>query len=124
MLSYEDAQAAAFSASAEPFAHPAYSGGTSDLGYLREWVLNQVLAIYGGSAADFDQATIYSTTILRDFVHRSLGQIESSVPTPEELGSSFLGWEVASGFRYPVQGSCGLFAWQMGEVFRQYIIFL
>jgi Ca2+-binding RTX toxin-like protein len=120
MLSYEDAQAAAFSASAEPFVHPAYSGGTSDLGYLREWVLNQVVAIYGGSASDFDQATIYSTTILRDFVHRALYQIDSSVPTHEDLGSAFLGWEVASGFRYPVQGACGLLAWQLWEVFRAF----
>jgi Ca2+-binding RTX toxin-like protein len=120
MLSYEDAQTAALSASAAPFVHPAYVGGTADLGYLRDWVLDQVVAIYGGSASDFDLPTLYSTTILRDFVHRALYQIEPSVPTLTDIGPAFLGWEVASGFRYPVQGSCGLLAWQMWEVFRAF----
>jgi len=86
MLLYEDAITAASFATPEPFVHTAYSGGISNLGYLREWVLKQVITIYGGNASEFDQPTTYSTTILRDFVHRSLAQVSGSLPTVESLG--------------------------------------
>jgi hypothetical protein len=121
MPTYEDASAVVAAASPEPFSLTPYAGSMTDLAYLRQWTLEQVNAIYGVSADAFDTPTVYSTTILRDFVHRALYQIEPSVPTIDELGPAFLVWdEVAIAFRYPAQGLCGLMALQMWDVFRAF----
>jgi Ca2+-binding RTX toxin-like protein len=119
---YEAARAIANAASTAEFILPEYLGSTSDLAYLKDWVLDQVTSIYGVTASVFDTATVYSTSILRDFVHRALYQtmdpnfIEDITPTSE-----FAGWnDVALGFRYPAYGLCGFMAWQMWEVYRAF----
>lgn len=119
---YEAARAIANGASTAEFVLPEYTGATTDLAYLRNWVLGQVTAIYGVAASVFDEATVYSTSILRDFVHRALYQTmdpnfqEDIIVSPE-----FAGWgDVALAFRYPAYGLCSMMAWQEWEVFRAF----
>ena len=75
MTTYDDAKSTIFAAAQGEFVLSAYTGGMSDLAYLRQWVVDQVSQIYGVDASIFDQPTLYSTCILRDFVHRALYQI-------------------------------------------------
>lgn len=119
---YEAARAAINAASTAEFVLPAYTGSTTDLAYLKQWVIEQATDIYGVAASVFDTATVYSTTILRDFVHRALYQvsdpnfIEDIAATPE-----FEGWDdVARAFRYPAYGLCETMAWQLWEVYRAF----
>ncbi|NJO35898.1 MAG: hypothetical protein HC869_25260 [Rhodospirillales bacterium] len=127
--SYEDARTIAAAASPNQFILQPYTGTTNDLSYLRNWVLNHVTAIYSVSADVFDTATVYSTSILRDFVHRALYQIAASgapARPPNDISiisttPQFLVWEdVALGFRYPAYGLCDLLAWQLWEVYRSF----
>jgi Ca2+-binding RTX toxin-like protein len=119
---YEAARLIANAATAAEFVLPEYTGSTTDLAYLKTWVLGQVTSIYGVSADVFDEATVFSTTILRDFVHRALYQTS----TPEFLediaqSPEFAGWgDVALAFRYPAHGLCAMMAWQMWEVYRAF----
>jgi Ca2+-binding RTX toxin-like protein len=119
---YEAARAVIMTASSDQFLLPEYLGGTTDQSYLRNWVLGQVTEIYGVPSTVFDDATVYSTSILRDFVHRALYQtmspnfIADLSSTPEFLGRS----DVAMMFRYPAYGLCGDMARQQWEVFRAF----
>ncbi|WP_398470604.1 hypothetical protein, partial [Tardiphaga sp.] len=119
---YESARLIIATASLDEFVLPEYIGARDDLDYLRDWVVGQVTEIYDVAASVFDTATVLSTTILRDFVHRALYQVsdpdflDDIVQTPE-----FAGWgDVALGFRYPAYGLCALMAWQEWEVFRSF----
>ena len=71
-LTYADAKQTAEAASQAPLVLPAYTGSATDLSYLKSYVLNAVEQLYGVSASVFDTATLYSTSLLRDFVNRAI----------------------------------------------------
>ncbi|MEZ5849059.1 MAG: calcium-binding protein [Hyphomicrobiaceae bacterium] len=104
------------------FVLPAYTGSTTDLAYLKQWVLAQVTAIYGVDATLFDTSTVVSTSVLRDFVHRALYQTTTPNDYADVVASpSFLGFDdVARSFRYPMWGLCSEMAWQEWQVFRAF----
>jgi hypothetical protein len=112
------------SASQAPFVLPEYTGDSTDLNYLKNWVLDQVETIYNVSGNVFDQATIYSTSILRDFVHRALYQETGREDISQITADGDLQYpqtqDVATAFRYPAYGLCGLMAWQEYQVFRAF----
>lgn len=119
---YELARQIVDAAPTTQFALTDYTGGTQDLAYLKQWVLDQVTEIYGVDPTVFDAASLVSTSILRDFVHRALYQ----TTTPDDIYDiamrpEFLGWgDVALGFRYPAFGLCGFMSWQMYQVYRAF----
>jgi Ca2+-binding RTX toxin-like protein len=117
---YEQARTIVESASKSEFVLPEYTGAPDDLAYMRQWVIGQVTQIYSVDASLFDTATVVSTTILRDFIHRALYQtrVVNNI-NDVALTSGFLGYDdVAVGFRYPSYGLCGLMALQELGVFR------
>jgi hypothetical protein len=123
-LTYDDARNVALSASQAELDLPAYTGSTTDLGYLKNWVLNEVTSIYGVAANVFNEATIFSTSILRDFVHRALYETTdhpflSDLAANDQLVAPST-YDVATGFRYPSYGECGLMAWQEYQVFTAF----
>lgn len=120
--SYETARRIIDAAPEAQFDLPKYTGGIGDLAYLRGWVLNQVTQIYDVDAAVFDNATLLSTTILRDFVHRAIYQTtEVNNISAIRHTSAYLGADdVALAFRYPAFGLCGLLSAQQLAVFRSF----
>lgn len=124
MATYEEARATAAAAFSGEFTLPSYTGGQADLPYLRTWVLDQVTALYAVTADVFDQATIYSTSILRDFVHRAIYQSTTHEDIDVITANGDLLYaqnsDVATAFRYPATGLCGLMAWQEYQVFRAF----
>lgn len=124
MLTYEDARATVMAADQGEFTLPNYTGGEFDLSYLKNWVLGQVETIYDVTADAFNEATIYSTSILRDFVHRALYQETGREDISDISANEDLLYpqtlDVATAFRYPAYGLCGLMAWQEYQVFRAF----
>ncbi len=117
---YDQARAVVDAAPTAQFVLPAYTGSTTDLGYLKQWVLSQVTAIYGVSASVFDEPTVYSTSILRDFVHRAFMQTTAAWSEPNQF-PSFIQWnDVGLEFRTMAHGVCSDLAWQEWEVFRAF----
>lgn len=121
---YDDARTLIESISTAEFDLAPYTGSLTDLAYLKDWVLDHVTSIYGVAASVFDTATIYSTTILRDFVHRAVYQnsdatyIDTLAANGELISPQTE--DVATAFRYPAYGACGLLAWQMYQVFTAF----
>ena len=121
MLTYEDARAVTLASSQAEIALPTYGGAADDLAYLRSYVTAQATALYGVDASVFDQATIFSTSLLRDFVNRAIFQ-HSAIPAFDDLTDTvapYIG-DVAPLLRYPATGSCGLTALQLHNVFRSF----
>ncbi|MGE0749205.1 MAG: FG-GAP repeat domain-containing protein [Variibacter sp.] len=123
-LTYEDARATCEAAPKAEFDLLAYTGSPTDSAYLKSYVLNAVTSIYGVSAEVFDSATVYSTTLLRDFVHRALYQT-TDAPYIDDLQANGelvapQTEDVATGLRYPAFGLCGLMAWQEYQVFHAF----
>src|SRR5262245_55188243 len=112
MGAYEDARVIAYAAEPGELSLSAYTGGEYDYAYLKQWVLDQVVPLYSVTASTFDTATVLSTSLLRDFVHRVMWQFSDDRLTFSEAATThqpgFLGWDdVALGFRTEVQGLCG-----------------
>src|SRR5688500_383178 len=111
------------SAASEPIL-PVYEGSLTDLDYLRDYVRAAAADFYGVDPAIFDSATILSTSLLRDFVHRA--SLQNGVnPLYADLlasGEAPVQYDkdVAAIFRYPSTGFCGLLADQMFDVFRAF----
>ena len=117
---YELARQIVNAASLQPFVLPSYTGSTTDFAYLKDWVLGQVTSIYGVSASTFDEASVLSTSILRDFVHRAIQETTAPDRSASDF-PGFLGWnDVAFEFRYPAHGLCGEVATQEWMVFRAF----
>jgi Ca2+-binding RTX toxin-like protein len=118
---YDIARQIVEAAPAGQFTLPNYSGPTNDLGYLKDWVLGLVTEIYGVDAGLFDTSTVVSTTILRDFVHRALYQVETPMNYTEIYARPDLDYDdVAYPFRFDLRGLCGDMAWQLFSVFRAF----
>ena len=90
---YDQARAVVDAAPTAQFVLPAYTGSTTDLGYLKQSVLSLVTAIYGVSASTFDEPTVYSTSIPRDFVHRALMQTTAPWSSASDFPSFLRGLE-------------------------------
>ncbi len=102
---------------------PTYTGGPSDLGYLKSYVLAQVTARYGVSASTFNNATLLSTSLLRDFVHRAI----YDHPTEETYDQLFAAGEasnylsdVGAFFRQPNWLACGEVSWLLHEIYEAF----
>jgi Ca2+-binding RTX toxin-like protein len=124
MATYEDAVEAIKSADKDEWTLPAYSGGLNDLSYLRQYVTDCIFTKYNVSPDLLTEATLFSTTILRDFVHRAVYQ-STTRPNIEDLlasgaTNSLFFDDVALLFRYGAQGLCGSIAWQEYNVFRAF----
>lgn len=124
MPTYEDARALVDAVSTSEFDLTPYTGGPTDIAYLKNWVLDEVTSIYGVAASVFDTATVYSTSILRDFVNRAV--YENSDATYIDIlaanGDLIVPQtaDVATAFRYPAWGLCGLLAYQEYQVFNAF----
>lgn len=119
-LTYADAVVAIEGAPDAPFSLPAYTGGQYDLDYLRSYVLNLVQSVYGAPANEFDAATEYSTTILRDFLNRAIF-FQASMPARANVTSIYPQYEDVAGLlRYPAGDSCGGVAFQLYQIYRAF----
>lgn len=121
MPTYEDARAVCAMAGAGEFTLPEYAGSPDDFAYLKNYVLGLVTDIYGVDVSVFDTPTVYSTAILRDFVHRAIYQSTTHEYIDDIAARGDLlvpqTEDVATAFRYPAWGLCGLLAWQEYQVF-------
>ena len=82
-FTYEDARGTAYGAAqvnAPELILPTYTGAGTDPAYLHDYVLGIVTDLYGVDASVFDHATVYSTSILRDFVHRAGAAVRRASP--------------------------------------------
>lgn len=124
MPTYEDARTVCAAASDEEFLLPNYDGGPGDYNYLKSYVLGLVTDIYGVPADIFSTATIFSTSLLRDFVHRAIYQSTTHEYIDDIAARGGLlvpqTEDVATALRYPAWGLCGLLAWQEFQVFRAF----
>jgi hypothetical protein len=114
MPTYEDASAICGAVGNEEFILPEYTGAPEDYNYLKNYVLALVTDIYGQSVDVFSTATVYSTAILRDFVHRAIYQSTTHEYIDDIAARGDLlvpqTEDVATAFRYPAWGLCGLLA--------------
>ncbi len=124
VAAFDDARAVIEAASPAEFNLLPYDGGETDLGYLKDWVLSQVETIYNVSADVFSQATVYSTSILRDFVNRAVYQNSDATDFGTIIANGDLQYsqvdDVATAFRYPAYSSCALLAYQEYRVFQAF----
>jgi hypothetical protein len=126
MPTYNDALVRIEAASKTAWNLPLYQGGLSDFAALKQYVWARLTEQYGAlNSADFNQATLYSTTILRDFVHRALYQST----THQDMEGYWLAnkltpaprfQDIGSMFRQEATGLCGDLAWQAYNVFRAF----
>jgi hypothetical protein len=116
-LTYADAKAVAEAAPSAPLNLPAYTGSATDLTYLHNYVLNAITQLYGVSASVFDTPTLYSTSLLRDFVHRAI--YDNAKAPPGGVSDAPLNdyaQDVGVLFRDPGEVACGLASWQFFAV--------
>ena len=119
MDAYEMARSVALAATPERLTLPAYEGSANDLPYLKSYVLGLATAFYNVPSATFDHATILSTSLLRDFVHRAvydsdpLGGFEAM----EDAGQTPNIYDVGVLFRYPGHAKCAPTALELHNVF-------
>lgn len=98
---------------------PAYVGAKGDLDYLKSYVLSAVVDRYGVDPSVFDTATLLSTTILRDFVHRAiymhpdLENYDTTAPDPFSYQS-----DVGGLFREGGWYQCGEISWQLQNIYQ------
>lgn len=98
---------------------PTYTGAAGDLGYLKSYVLSAVTERYGVDASVFDGATLLSTSILRDFVHRAiydhpeLAIYDTTAPDPFSYQS-----DVGGLFREGGWYQCGEISWQLQNIYQ------
>lgn len=124
MPTYEEAAALAAAAPDGEITLAPYTGGLGDLAYLRAYVLDAVVDFYGVDAAAFDTATLFSTTLLRDWAHRAMAQAIGRDYFEDlqaaGLTVSPLLQDVGAAFRYPATGQCGFFSWQLYNIYRAF----
>jgi hypothetical protein len=96
-----------------------YFGGAQDLSYLHAYVVKEACKLYDVPASIFKNATLYSTTLLRDFVHRALFGNEHSGYF-KNFGFHPDIQDVAAGLRYPASESCGLMGYQLWRVYQSF----
>ena len=122
-LTHEDARAVIEAASKDELNLPSYRGGSSDLSYLRSYVATNAAKLYGVSASVFNSPTLYSTSLLRDFVHRAVYHNDSTTKHDDLVANgqaASMENDVAAALRYPAYGICGLLGWQMFTVFEAF----
>ena len=117
---YEDARAKAATGPTGDLSLAPYSGGTTDLTYLKTYFFGLVNQIFPGlSTSIFNQATEYSAAIMRDVLHRAVyqehgrTQIDTLLPTGVVEPN-----DVAPLFRHDATGACGWAAWTLYNVAR------
>jgi Ca2+-binding RTX toxin-like protein len=102
---------------------PAYEGGRNDLAYLRSYVTDGVARTYDVDPSVLQKATMFSTSLVRDFVHRAIYQSGNSTTYAELRAAdpnfnSNVRSDVAAALRYPASDSCGLMGYQLFRVFE------
>jgi hypothetical protein len=101
---------------------PAYTGSAGDMDYLKSYVLSAVTARYGVSASDFEDATLLSTSILRDFVHRAVYDHPSLTPYTTLFADNPNWYQSDVGGLFRVEGwaLCGEISWQLQNVYQAF----
>jgi len=119
-LTYDDALAQIDAVSGQKITLPSYTGGQTDLNYLRDYVTEIVTEFYGSVASDFLVATEYSTTILRDFLNRAIFY-PNTMPARVDVDSLYPQYEDVAGLlRYPAGDQCGGVSFQLYQVYRAF----
>ncbi|HET9902907.1 MAG TPA: hypothetical protein VFQ27_04320 [Xanthobacteraceae bacterium] len=101
---------------------PEYTGAPGDLNYLRSYVLDAVTALYGVDESVFDQATLLSTSILRDFLHRAIYDHPSLVAYSQMFANDPYWFERDVGGLFRLEGFalCGEIAWQLQNIYQAF----
>jgi Ca2+-binding RTX toxin-like protein len=99
-----------------------YTGGASNLTYLRDYVKNEVARIYDIDKSLLNEATMFSTTLLRDFIHRAIYENLDSTTYAELRADGValpaMRTDVAAALRYPASDSCALMGYQLFRVYE------
>lgn len=114
-------------ASAAPFPldlseAPPYEGGVDDYEYLRQFVTDYAVRVYGVDPTLFDEPTMVSTGLLRDLVHKfNYSTVEylydlwrngeTIAPPRQDIGETW---------RYPSGGNCGQMSYALFHVYRAF----
>lgn len=119
-MNYETARAIALAAPSTAPPLPTYQGSTTDLAYLRDYVVANAAAFYGVEESLFDSATEGSTTLMRDWLHRALYQPTglpyfTQLQADGEVIASLMN-DVGALLRYPAYELCGGMAWQFFRI--------
>lgn len=97
-----------------------YAGSATDYAYLRDYITREAALHYGVSADIFDQATVTSTTLLRDFIHKAT-YFHDELQTYTSLSTSSqalpLELDVAPLLRHDAWALCGEISWQLFHVY-------
>ncbi len=101
---------------------PEYKGSKTDLNYLRNYVIKNVADVYDVSASLLKTPTVFSTTLIRDFVHRAIygnstSEKYADLKNQPGFDADFRN-DVAGALRYPASDSCGLMGYQLFRVFE------
>jgi len=114
-------------ASAAPFpldlsALRPYDGGVDDYDYLRQYITDYAVRVYGVDPSLFNKSTMVSTGLLRDLLHK----LNYSAPdylrylwvkgrtiAPERQ-------DIAETWRYPSRGNCGQMSYALFHLYRAF----
>jgi Ca2+-binding RTX toxin-like protein len=118
--SHEDARRLIEAAPKGELDLPAYTGSNTNLSYLRSYVATHAADLYGVSASVFNTPTLFSTSLLRDFIHRAVYHNDSTIDYHQKAGSPQFDKDVGAALRDPAYGLCGLLSWQMFTVFEAF----
>jgi hypothetical protein len=114
-------------ASAAPFplnlsVAPPYEGGVDDYDYLRQYITDYAVRVYGVDPTLFDEPTMVSTGLLRDLVHKfncsgadelyRLWKDGKTIAPPRQ--------DVAETWRYPSSGDCGQMSYALFHLYRAF----
>jgi Ca2+-binding RTX toxin-like protein len=116
-LTYEDARAAAERAPHGDWDLPTYRGSKTDLSYLKNYVIANAAAMYDVPTSVFKTATVFSTTLVRDFIHRAVYSNTDS-GYYKDLNLPPMRTDVAAALRYPASDSCGLMGYQLWKAYQ------
>jgi len=100
-----------------------YMGGISDYSYLKSFIQQEASAYYGVDPSVFDTATVESTTLLRDFVHKIVYYNDSyqtyfdsllyQTTLPQDT-------DIAVLLRNPMWGACGEICTQLDNIYQAF----
>jgi Ca2+-binding RTX toxin-like protein len=123
-LTYSDAKAIIASAPQIQIVLPEYLGGTADNAYLKSYVTSLMCEYYGISDEVFAEATVASTTLIRDFLNRALlyqdNRTSRASLDADGLMIAPAIEDVASLLRYPAVGQCGNHNLQLYQIYRAF----